>query len=64
MMKTIVAAALLALAGCQSSTNLGPCVGVTDDKNPALNYRDYRGHLLGDNGFMTLTITQLQSLVA
>jgi hypothetical protein len=31
-------AGLLA-AGCTSSTAYGPCVGVTDDRDPALTYK-------------------------
>lgn len=30
---------ILLLAGCQSRTDLGPCVGVNDPKDPALVYR-------------------------
>lgn len=33
--------ALLLLCGCESTTNLGPCVGIQDDdlKNPTLTYK-------------------------
>lgn len=34
----LAVAALLA-AGCTSKTDFGPCVGVTDDRDPSLTYK-------------------------
>lgn len=39
-MKTFTILALcLALLGCTTRTEFGPCVGIADDKDPALQYK-------------------------
>lgn len=40
-MKSILLACVvvMVLAGCTSSTEFGPCVGIGEDKNPALQYK-------------------------
>jgi len=39
-MKTAILLCLLALlVGCESSTKYGECVGLSDKKNPALEYK-------------------------
>ena len=42
-MKKIIVSLLilccLALQGCESATAFGPCVGITDDKDPNLIYK-------------------------
>lgn len=39
MKQVLVAAILLALAGCTSETGFGPCIGAFDDRDPALIYK-------------------------
>lgn len=39
MKKLIVILAFALLAGCTSQTEFGPCVGIADDKDPALIYK-------------------------
>jgi hypothetical protein len=40
MTKTLAILALVSLlAGCQTHTSAGPCIGAFDDKNPALTYK-------------------------
>lgn len=38
-MKAILLSLMILASGCKSSTDLGPCVGVADEKNPALEYK-------------------------
>jgi hypothetical protein len=35
----LLSALFLVLAGCTNHTDFGPCVGLGDDKNPALEYK-------------------------
>lgn len=39
MKTTMIILLLLALTGCQSSTQYGPCIGLGEDRNPALEYK-------------------------
>lgn len=39
MKGTILALTLVLLAGCTTSTEYGPCVGIGDTKNPHLVYK-------------------------
>lgn len=39
MKKTIALLFTLLLAGCQSRTDLGPCVGLGDPQKPGLHYK-------------------------
>jgi hypothetical protein len=36
---TMIALMFALLAGCTSKTEFGPCVGLGDDKDPALTYK-------------------------
>jgi hypothetical protein len=38
-MKFLIAILLLALAGCESRTDYGTCVGLGDKQNPKLEYK-------------------------
>lgn len=54
MKKSVLLAAIvaLALAGCETETRFGQCVGITDDKDPTLVYRlSARNVILGIVGF-------------
>lgn len=39
MKKLALILSLVLLSACTSKTDFGPCIGVTDDKNPKLDYK-------------------------